>query len=125
MSSSSVIPPNITRQALGRGSITKRTCRTWFQRFCPIGFQLKDLPRSGYPTEVDPKADSDPEQFQMSEKSFDDVCRLEVDIRNFFEAQLGCFYKDGNHSLLNKWRIVADNNGDYIEGCLFRGLEMN
>ena len=53
-------------------------------------------------------------QLHMSENCFDDVCQLEVNIYKFFEAQPGSFYKDGTHSLPNKWRIVVDNNGDYI-----------
>ena len=63
-------------------------------------------------------------QFHMSEKSFVDVCQLEADIRKFFEAQPGSFYKDGIHSLPYKWRIAVDNNGDCILDrlCLFRGL---
>ena len=43
-------------QALGQGSITKRTCQIWFQHFCSNDLQLKDCPRSGHPTEVDSEA---------------------------------------------------------------------
>ena len=51
-------------------------------------------------------------KFHMSEKSFDDVCQFEADIRKLFEAQPGGFYKDGTHSLPN-------NNSNYIVDCVY------
>ena len=50
-------------------------------------------------------------QFHLSKKSFNDVCQLEA---LFFKALPGNFYKNGTHSLPNKWGIVVDNNGGYI-----------
>ena len=55
----------------------------------------------------------------MSKKSFDDVCQLEADIPKFFEVKPGSFYKDVIHSLPNKWRIVVNNNDDYIIDCVY------
>lgn len=43
-------------QALGQGSVTKRTCQLWFQRFRSGDFRLEDRPRSGRPSEVDSEA---------------------------------------------------------------------
>ena len=56
----------------------------------------------------------------MSEKSFDDVCQLVADICKFFKAKPGSFYKDGTHSLPNKWRIVFDNNGENVKELSFQ-----
>ncbi|WKY10318.1 hypothetical protein Q1695_002566 [Nippostrongylus brasiliensis] len=49
-------------------------------------------------------------------KRYDDRAALEIDLRHFFESKPPEFYRNGIHSLPNRWRTVIDKDGRYFDG---------
>ena len=50
----------------------------------------------------------------IKEKKFDDRKSLESDLKRFFASQPASFYRDGIHSLAQRWREVVEYDGQYI-----------
>ncbi len=49
----------------------------------------------------------------LDEKKFDDRVAIKKTICHVFESQLSSFYKDGIHSLKEKWQKVVESRGRY------------
>jgi [histone H3]-lysine36 N-dimethyltransferase SETMAR len=53
-------------------------------------------------------------QNHLQGKTFDRREDVEIFLRQFFESLPASFYRDGIHSLAQRWRTVIDNDGAYI-----------
>lgn len=53
-------------------------------------------------------------QNHLQGKTFDRREDVEIFLRQFFESLPASFYRDGIHSLAERWRTVIDNDGAYI-----------
>lgn len=50
----------------------------------------------------------------LQDKHYDDQKILKTDLKNFFKAKSQEFYRDGIHSLPERWRKVVANEGAYV-----------
>lgn len=53
----------------------------------------------------------------LVDKKFDDENHVKHDLANFFEQKSRDFYEHGILCLPERWRLVIDNNGAYIDEC--------
>jgi [histone H3]-lysine36 N-dimethyltransferase SETMAR len=53
-------------------------------------------------------------QNHLQGKTFDRREDVEIFLRQFFESLPASFYRDGIHSLAERWRTVVDNDGEYV-----------
>jgi histone-lysine N-methyltransferase SETMAR len=53
-------------------------------------------------------------QSHLTGKSFDDITALKSFLQNFISSKPETFYKEGIHSLPERWRKVIDMDGQYI-----------
>ena len=53
-------------------------------------------------------------QHALAENKFENSNQVKIWVQNYFDTQPAEFFKDGIRSLRDKWRMVIDNNGEYI-----------
>ena len=90
------------------------TARQTREKLKQVGWEV--LPHPPYSPDISP---SDYHLFlAMSNftrgKSYDNETALKDDIQRFFDSKDLAFYRHGIHSLVDRWRLVVDHNGDYF-----------
>ena len=53
-------------------------------------------------------------QHALAENKFENSNQVKIWVQNYFDTQQADFFKDGSRFLRDKWRMVIDNNGEYI-----------
>lgn len=94
-----------------RPHVAKLTCA----KLMELGWEL--LPHPPYSPDLAP---TDFHLFRslhnhLKEKQFDDRKAVELDIMNYFASKTAVFYRDGIHSLPQRWRYVVDQDGKYFD----------
>ncbi|CAK9801295.1 Mariner Mos1 transposase [Anthophora quadrimaculata] len=97
-------------EAYGEGSITDRTCRSWYQRFKLGDFNVKDQPRSGCPKKFDTEElqqllDQDSTQTQKQLAKHLNVTQKAVSIRLHKIGKIQKFGKWVPHELSGENKI--------------------